>query len=103
MSQQLDYVTVKTTQPELIKKTEITSSTAGRSSQELVYEILAVFGVASLSTLAKNMEPITVDGDKIHIKEHLMIDDKPYAVRYKNKDYLFLKNGKTTKVFELRY
>ena|SRR3989442_16003997 len=100
MIQKLGYFAIKTTPPELSEITELTLSTSEKSVSEWVFEIIG--NLVSVSSFIKTLEPINVEGDKITIKNNLMLDEKPYAIRYRKKDYIIIKEGTKTKLFELK-
>jgi len=99
MKQKLGYFPLEITPPELSKIKELTLSTSEKSVSEWIIDMLGA--IVSTPSFVKMLEPINVEGDKITIKNHLMIDEKPYAIRYKNKDYIIIKEGTKTKLFEL--
>ncbi len=51
---------------------------------------------------SKSSQPITVVNDSIKVKEYLMEENKPYAFRYKSKDYVMTKTDNKISLYELR-
>lgn len=104
MSQKLDYIKKYSSKPvESQKKTLIIDA----AQSEISASVMAIltFSVAKIfESISTSLDaPVaSFDGETISLNTHLIENDKPYAIRYKNKDYVIIKSGSKTKLFELR-